>query len=75
VRHPGQQSHRRPVQHSLAADLALNKFGRLRRLVTFLLGIAVIIDSLTRKQNAVAEIYAGLILLGLVPVDEWLARR
>jgi hypothetical protein len=59
----------------LAADVASNKFGRLRRLITFALGVAVIVDALSRGQNAVAEIYAGLILLGLVPVDEWLGRR
>jgi hypothetical protein len=49
-------------------------FGRIRRIVTFLLGVTVIIDALTRNVHAVAEIFAGLLLLGVVPAEEWLNR-
>jgi hypothetical protein len=32
--------------------------------------VAIIIDGLSRNVNAVAEIYAGLILLGIVPAED-----
>lgn len=43
--------------------------GRLRRHVYFLLGVAIIIDDVISPGSSFVSIIAGLILLGLIPVD------
>jgi hypothetical protein len=47
-------------------------FGPVRRLVMFLLGVAVIIDALTAPQNVIGELVVGMVLIGLVPIDEYI---
>lgn len=42
-----------------------------RRIVTFLLGVAVIVDSLVEKDTAaVGKLIVGLILVGAMPIDD-----
>lgn len=45
-------------------------FPALRRVVVFALGTAVIIDALTSKTYVVAELIIGMILVGILPMDE-----
>lgn len=49
-------------------------FAGLRRLVLFGLGVAVIIDAVVETPTHVGELATGLVLVGLVPVDEFLSR-
>lgn len=51
----------------------LERIGPLRRAVLFALGVAVIIDGLVQSGSNTAELVSGLVLLGLVPIDQWLA--
>lgn len=44
----------------------------VRRLVTFVLGVVVIIDALAANHDTVSELLVGVLLLGIVPVDELL---
>jgi hypothetical protein len=46
------------------------KWGPLRRIVTFVLGVAVIIDALTAPTHVIAELIVGAVLIGVVPLDE-----
>lgn len=42
-----------------------------RRVVVFLLGVVVIIDSLIEKQTAsVGKLIVGLIMVGVLPLDD-----
>ena len=46
----------------------------VRRVVIFLLGVAVIIDSLLEKQSAsVGKLVVGLIMVGALPLEDLLA--
>ena len=45
-------------------------FAWVRRLVVFLLGVAVIIDALWDRQYVVPELIVGMILVGVLPIDE-----
>lgn len=45
----------------------------LRRLVLFVLGVAVIIDALTVSGQNLGQLLVGTLLIGIVPVDELLA--
>ena len=47
----------------------------LRQLVMFGLGVALIIYAAVSPGHDVPFIVTGLVLLGLVPLDTWLARR
>jgi hypothetical protein len=43
----------------------------IRRVVTFFLGVAVIVDSLAEKNSAsVGKLLVGLLLIGVLPVDD-----
>lgn len=44
----------------------------LRRLVLFVLGCAVIIDAVVGSPQHLGQLIVGLLLVGLVPVDELL---
>ena len=43
-----------------------------RRVVIFLLGVAVIIDALWDQKFVVAELVVGLILVGILPLDDFM---
>lgn len=44
---------------------------RFRQMVTFLLGVAVIIDSLVEKNTAtVGKLIVGLLLIGIPPMED-----
>lgn len=45
----------------------------LARLVLFLLGVAVIIDAVAAKGQQIGQLVAGLVLVGIIPVDEFLS--
>lgn len=49
-------------------------FDQLRRLVYFLLGVALLIDAVVQAGANVPEMVVGLILLGLIPADALAAR-
>jgi hypothetical protein len=46
----------------------------VRGAVTFLLGVAVVIDGLVNSTSSVWPLLGGLLLIGVVPVDELLSR-
>ena len=46
-------------------------FVLVRRVVVFVLGAAVIIDALTDKQYVVPELVIGMIMVGVLPLDEF----
>jgi cytochrome c oxidase assembly factor CtaG len=48
-----------------------------RQTVLFLLGIAVVIDAIASPVSQIGQLTAGLVMLGLVPVESvvaWLTR-
>lgn len=45
-----------------------------RRLVLFVLGVAVIIDAVIAPGDQLGNLVVGVLLVGLVPVDEMLGR-
>lgn len=47
--------------------------GRARRLILFALGVAVIVDALADGEH-LGQLVVGLVLVGLVPVDDLLSR-
>lgn len=51
-------------------SLFTENFAWVRRLVVFLLGVAVIIDALWDRQYVVPELIIGMILVGVLPIDE-----
>jgi hypothetical protein len=42
--------------------------------VLFLLGVAVVIDALVKAGNNVGQLLVGALLVGIIPVDELMAR-
>jgi hypothetical protein len=59
----------------VAARLGERRFGMWRRVGCCVLGFAVIVHALvTPNSHTDFEIFAGLVLLGLVPIDAWLDR-
>ena len=46
-------------------------FQLARRLIIFALGAAVIIDALTDKQYVVPELLIGMIMVGVLPLDDF----
>jgi hypothetical protein len=45
-------------------------FPMIRRVVIFLLGVAVMIDALWDRQYVVPELIVGMIMVGVLPIDE-----
>jgi hypothetical protein len=45
-------------------------WGRFRRSVIFLLGAAIIIDSLTDADQALGKLIAGLLMVGVLPIED-----
>ena len=52
------------------SEEAASRWLMARRLVTFVLGVAVIIDALWEKQDVVAELVIGLLLVGVLPLED-----
>jgi hypothetical protein len=50
------------------------RFRLARQVTLFVLGVVVIVDGIAGSTKPVAEIVAGLVLVGLVPVDDLLSR-
>ena len=48
------------------------RFARIRRLVIFILGCAVMIDALWDRQYVVPELIVGMIMVGVLPIDEFI---
>jgi hypothetical protein len=46
----------------------------LRRLVLFVLGVAVIVNGIATQGQNVGQLVIGVILVGVVPLDELLGR-
>jgi hypothetical protein len=51
-------------------EAAASRWLMVRRLVTFVLGVAVIVDALWEKEDVVAELVIGLILVGVLPIED-----
>lgn len=49
-------------------------FRLIRQVVLFVLGVVVIIDGIVSSNSPVPEIVTGLVLLGLVPIDDLVSR-
>lgn len=47
----------------------------LRQTILFLLGVAVILDAVISPGTNAATLAAGLVLVGLAPLDRYLTRR
>lgn len=47
------------------------RFANIRRLVVFILGVAIIIDSLWDRQYVVPELIIGMIMVGVLPIDDF----
>ena len=45
-------------------------FQAIRRVVVFLLGVLVILDALHNKTSPVAELVVGMILVGILPLED-----
>ena len=67
------RSHGQQPGQSQSPDLP-RKWRLARQAVMFALGVAVIIDGLFSSGSIATEIVAGLVLIGLVPVDDLLSR-
>jgi hypothetical protein len=49
-------------------------FALLRQVVVFLLGVGVILDAIWTAGTHVTELIAGLVLIGMVPLDSLMNR-
>jgi hypothetical protein len=49
-------------------------FNKARVVLMFTLGCALIVYSVVDSQSNIAYIVVGAVLIGLVPVDQWLQR-
>lgn len=47
------------------------RFARIRRLIIFLLGVAIMIDALTDRSYVVPELIVGMIMVGVLPIDDF----
>jgi hypothetical protein len=45
----------------------------IREVVTFALGVAVILDSLISGDHSFGELIAGLVMIGILPLDRLIA--
>jgi hypothetical protein len=52
----------------------LTLWSYLRQFITYSLGVMVVLDAVITSGTHVTEIDAGLVLLGIVPVDAFLSR-
>jgi hypothetical protein len=48
-------------------------WGLIRRVITFALGVAVMVDAIQMPNADTAELIIGLILVGVLPIDDLLA--
>lgn len=62
-----------PVGQNPSPD-PVNRFRLARQVILFLLGVVVIIDGIFASNTPVPEIVTGLVLLGLVPIDDLMSR-
>ena len=46
-----------------------------RQIITFLLGVAMIIYGAVTQGHDIPFLVTGLILMGIIPVEDWLAAR
>lgn len=51
--------------------MGLIRWQQFRRVVTFLLGVAIIIDALWDKQYVVPELIIGMIMVGMMPLEDF----
>jgi hypothetical protein len=47
-------------------------FRMIRRLVIFLLGVVVIIEGLVSAQDRIVELIAGMVMVGVLPLDDFI---
>jgi hypothetical protein len=50
-------------------------FNVLRRVIVFSLGVVVILESLNDRDDAVAELVIGMVMVGILPLDDFLPWR
>lgn len=50
-------------------------FNVLRRVIVFSLGVLVILESLGDRSDAVAELVIGMVMVGILPLDDFLPWR
>jgi hypothetical protein len=55
-------------------DRARDLIGLARQTILFLLGVAVVIDSVVTPGTHIGELAAAIVMLGLAPVDALLER-
>jgi hypothetical protein len=48
------------------------RFANIRRLVIFVLGVAIMIDALWDRQYVVPELIIGMIMVGVLPIDDFI---
>jgi hypothetical protein len=46
-----------------------------RQIIMFLTGLGILLYAVVTKGHDIPFIVAGLILIGIVPIDQWLIRR
>ena len=51
---------------------AVERFGAVRRVTVFLLGVAVIIEGLVSAQDRLLELLVGAVMVGVLPLDDLL---
>ena len=59
---------------SRGGDAFYRLFNQARVVLMFVLGCVLIIYSVIDSQSNIAYIVVGAVLIGLVPVDQWLQR-
>ena len=52
----------------------VQRFRLARQVILFLLGVVVIVDGIVSSGTPVPEIVTGLVLIGLVPIDDLMSR-
>jgi hypothetical protein len=62
-----------PVTYTVPKTSPRERFSRIRRLVIFILGCAIMIDALWDRQYVVPELIIGMIMVGVLPIDEFIA--
>ena len=61
-----------PTPLAPPGDTARERFSAIRRLVVFILGCAIIIDALWDRSYVVPELIVGMIMVGVLPIDEFI---
>ena len=49
-------------------------FNALRRVVVFVLGVWIIVDGLTESTNVIPKLIVGMIMVGVLPIDNLMLR-